>query len=132
MPYSLDPHHTQKAQSVSLAKLSSPKSAFQSRPSPVQDVKWPVGPLCLSSAALNRGEKVFRASLPFPTSSSAGFFFLGHSKLGRRMSPRLPSRVRELHSPAHSRLLPSLGRIWGWKVWLVLALVFLQCVWKGS
>lgn len=67
--YRLDPSQVQKTRLVSLVKLLSPKSGFQSKMH--QDVTWLEELSLHCFAAFKGGGVAFRAVLPFPTSLAA-------------------------------------------------------------
>lgn len=89
MQYSLVSHQTQKAQFFSLAKLSSPKSEFQSKLCPLQDVKWLVEPAAFLLQRLTEAISLSERYCPSQTQQQQ---FFSDSQLGRE-APRLPSRV---------------------------------------
>lgn len=101
---SLDSHHTQKAWFGSLAKLSGPKSEFQSN-----HVHWwmlnACLALCLSFAEFNKGHKAFRSVLPFPTSSATVILWF----TAWLRSPNTSQKGWRAAFPAHSQFLTSPG-----------------------
>lgn len=100
--YSLDSHHTQKAWFGSLAKLSGPKSEFQSVRVHCQMLNaWLA--LCLSFAEFNKGHKAFSSVLPFPTSSAVVILWF----TAWIRSPNTSQKAWRAAFPSHNQFLTS-------------------------
>lgn len=101
---SLDSHHTQKAWFGSLAKLSGPKSEFQSNRVHCRMLNaWLA--LCLSFTEFNKSHKAFRSVLPFPTSSATVILWF----TAWIRSPNTSQKGWRAAFPAHSQFLTSPG-----------------------